>query len=122
MSEVLSSGVALRNVSRTFGDRRVLSDIDLEIEEGEFLVIVGASGCGKSTLLKIIAGLDRGAEGEVHIEENRSIVFQDARLLPWKLVWENVVLGLRGDRREFASARWPPWTRSTCCRAPTPGR
>lgn len=101
MPNLASSGVALRNVSRTFGTRRVLSDIDLEIGEGEFLVIVGASGCGKSTLLKIIAGLDRGAEGEIRIEENRSIVFQDSRLLPWKLVWENVVLGLRGNRAEL---------------------
>ncbi|MGB3503468.1 MAG: ABC transporter ATP-binding protein [Mesorhizobium sp.] len=95
------SGISLRNVSRTFGERRVLSDIDLDIRKGEFLVIVGASGCGKSTLLKIIAGLDRGAEGDIHVENNRSIVFQDARLLPWKPVWQNVVLGLHGNTDEL---------------------
>lgn len=101
MSQSASPAIALRNVSRTFGDRRVLADIDLDIRKGEFLVIVGASGCGKSTLLKIVAGLDHGAEGDIQIDHNRSIVFQDARLLPWKLVWQNVVLGLHGAKEEL---------------------
>lgn len=100
--------VELKGVGRTFGGRRVLSDIDLAIDPGEFVVLVGASGCGKSTLLKIIGGLDDGAEGQVSVAPRQATVFQDARLLPWKRVWENVVLGLRGfpagKRRQEALA------------------
>jgi len=88
--------VRLRGVGRVFEGRRVLSDVDLTIAQGEFVVIVGKSGCGKSTLLKIVGGLDEGAEGAVEVVENHAIVFQDPRLLPWKPVWRNVILGIDG--------------------------
>ncbi|CAH1656045.1 MULTISPECIES: ABC transporter ATP-binding protein [unclassified Chelatococcus] len=93
--------VSLRHVSRVFDGRRVLNDISLDIVAGEFVVLVGKSGCGKSTLLKIVAGLDHGAEGELSIPGRRSIVFQDARLLPWKRVWENVAFGLDGPKKHL---------------------
>ncbi len=89
--------VSLAGVSRTFGARTVLHDIDLTIAEGEFVVLVGRSGCGKSTLLRIVGDLDRGAEGRIDVTGPRAIVFQDARLLPWKKVWQNVVFGIEAS-------------------------
>lgn len=106
MSQRLAA-VHLRNVGRVFDGRRVLADVDLTIRQGEFVVLVGRSGSGKSTLLKIVGGLDAGAEGTIDVTCNQAIVFQDARLLPWKRVWKNVILGLRGSAgslRERAQA------------------
>ena len=93
--------VRLRGVGRTFGSRTVLDGVDLTVARNEFVVLVGASGCGKSTLLRIVAGLDDGATGEVDVTGEHGIVFQDARLLPWRPVWRNVVFGLRGPRAEL---------------------
>lgn len=90
--------VSVRNLVRGFGSRTVLSGLDLEIEAGEFVALLGRSGSGKSTLLRALAGLDRDVVGSGHLEvpENSSVVFQDARLLPWQRVLTNVVLGLHG--------------------------
>ena len=94
--------VAARGLRRAFGDREVLRRIDIELRPGEFVALLGRSGSGKTTLLRILAGLDAGAEGDAYVPERRSVVFQDARLLPWATVLDNVVLGLRGghDDRE----------------------
>jgi sulfonate transport system ATP-binding protein len=93
-------GLRLRALSKAFSGRTVLHDIDLDIEPGEFVAIVGRSGCGKSTLLRLVAQLDGASGGEVLYEHEGSgepeirIMFQDARLLPWKRVQANVALGL----------------------------
>ncbi|MRT27231.1 ATP-binding cassette domain-containing protein [Herbaspirillum sp. CAH-3] len=93
-------GLRLRALSKSFNGRTVLHDIDLDIEPGEFVAIVGRSGCGKSTLLRLVAQLDGASGGEVLYEHEGSgepeirIMFQDARLLPWKRVQANVALGL----------------------------
>ncbi len=93
-------GLRLRALSKSFSGRTVLHDIDLDIEPGEFVAIVGRSGCGKSTLLRLVAQLDGASGGEVLYEHEGSgepeirIMFQDARLLPWKRVQANVALGL----------------------------
>ncbi|AWJ83666.1 sulfonate ABC transporter ATP-binding protein [Azospirillum sp. TSH58] len=96
----------LRAVGKTYAvDGRpltVLQDIDLRIEPGEFLAIVGASGCGKSTLLRLIIGLDDGYDGDILLDGRRitgpglerGIVFQEHRLFPWLTVEENVGIGL----------------------------
>ncbi len=82
---------------------KVLNDINLEINKGEFITIVGHSGCGKSTLLKIICGLVKYEDG--YVERNGAkvdgpgpmcgMVFQDHRLLPWLKISENVEFGLK---------------------------
>ena len=90
------SAVSVRGLTRTFGDRTVLHGIDLAVDPGQFLVVVGKSGCGKSTLLRAIGGLDDGYEGHLDVDGQVAFGFQDARLLPWARVWENVVFGLRG--------------------------
>lgn len=97
--------VRLRHFSRAFGDTRVLTDLDLDIAPGEFVALLGRSGSGKTTLLRTLAGLDSAEGQDVRVPGSRAVVFQDARLLPWKRVWRNVVLGLRGgDGRARAEA------------------
>jgi sulfonate transport system ATP-binding protein len=88
--------VRVRALERTFGARAVLAGVDLEIARGEFVALLGRSGSGKSTLLRAIAMLDRGVSGsgELEVAEHRAVVFQDARLLPWLRVLDNVTLGL----------------------------
>lgn len=90
----IAAGV--HNVRRRFGSHEVLRGIDLQIAPGEFVALLGRSGCGKSTLLRVIAGLDTGAQGEVVGGREPAVVFQEPRLLPWRSVIDNVMLGLRG--------------------------
>ncbi|MFO6451405.1 MULTISPECIES: ABC transporter ATP-binding protein [unclassified Aeromicrobium] len=90
--------VRLSGVDKRFGDRVILDGVDLTIRRGEFVALLGASGSGKTTLLRILASLDRATEGELEVSPQRSVVFQDARLLPFHKVWRNVRLGLRRDR------------------------
>jgi len=96
-------GLSLKHIDRSFGDNSVLRGIDLEIEPGSFVAIIGKSGCGKSTLLRILMGLDQPNAGrlEFHGADGRPadpsarIVFQEPRLLPWATVLDNVAVGLR---------------------------
>ncbi|WP_046733796.1 ABC transporter ATP-binding protein [Streptomyces humi] len=90
--------VRLRGLTRSFGGRTVLDGIDLDLPAGQFTALLGHSGSGKSTLLRAVAGLDQGVagSGELSAPERVSVVFQDSRLLPWRRVLENVVLGLDG--------------------------
>lgn len=81
----------------------VLKDINMHIEEGEFVCVVGASGSGKSTLLRLIAGLDRPTAGEIRVDgvrvigpgSDRGMVFQSYTLYPWMTVADNVGFGLK---------------------------
>ena len=83
----------------------MLDRLDLSVGAGEFLALLGRSGSGKTTLLRTLAGLDPVEEGTVLVPRNVAVVFQEARLLPWRRVWENVTLGLPGsDARDRAVA------------------
>ncbi|MGW2256342.1 ABC transporter ATP-binding protein [Streptomyces sp. NPDC001780] len=94
--------VRIGNLVRSFGERRILDGLDLTIAPGEFVALLGRSGSGKSTLLRALARLDHdvAGSGELAAPDNLSVVFQDARLLPWKRVLDNVVLGLTGPYAE----------------------
>jgi sulfonate transport system ATP-binding protein len=87
--------VRIAGLTRSFGARTVLDDVDLEIQPGQFVALLGQSGSGKSTLLRALAGLDHEVTGtgELRTPERVSVVFQDSRLLPWKRILHNVVLG-----------------------------
>ncbi|MFD7922656.1 ABC transporter ATP-binding protein [Streptomyces sp. NPDC059740] len=88
--------VVVRGLSRRFEGRTVIGGLDLTVRDGEFVALLGRSGCGKSTLLRILAGLDRDIAGEVRVPVERAVAFQAPRLMPWKRVWRNVLLGLPG--------------------------
>ncbi|TIV54851.1 MAG: ATP-binding cassette domain-containing protein, partial [Mesorhizobium sp.] len=95
----------------SFGERCVLSELDLTIPAGQLLAIVGRSGCGKSTLLRLIAGLDRPTSGTIAVggakveslQSNVRLLFQDARLLPWHRVLGNVGIARTKGWRETAA-------------------
>lgn len=97
--------VALSGVSKHYGARTVLEQIDLQVEHGQFLVIVGASGSGKTTLLRLLAHLEIPSGGQLYVDPRYAVGFQDARLLPWLRVDDNIVFGVpgrRSDRRHLA--------------------
>lgn len=88
--------VRVRDFTRRFGQTVVLNDLNIDIGRGEFVALLGRSGSGKTTLLRTLAGLDSAGGQDVTTPATRAVVFQDARLLPWKRVWRNVALGLSG--------------------------
>ncbi|EAR51366.1 hypothetical protein OG2516_15419 [Oceanicola granulosus HTCC2516] len=96
----------LQNISKSFGQAKVLHDIDLAIRDREFVVFVGPSGCGKSTLLRIVAGLEEATQGRIVIggkdvsrahplDRGISMVFQSYALYPHLSVFENIAFPLR---------------------------
>ena len=101
-------GLHVVDLSKSFPGRRghepvlALDGIDLHVDAGELVCIVGASGCGKSTLLNIVGGLDTATSGEVRIDgdlvvgpgPDRGMVFQGYSLFPWRSVEQNVAFGL----------------------------
>lgn len=102
--------LSLKNVSKVYDNGvRAVSDVDLDVESGEFIVLVGPSGCGKSTLLRIVAGLETVSKGEVWIggklvndvpakDRDIAMVFQNYALYPHMTVYENMAFGLRMRR------------------------
>ena len=97
MSQPLQPGVPirLRSIDKHFSGRVIFRSLDLELESGDFVSLVGASGCGKSTLLRIIGGLEAADAGDVDVLRNgTAFVFQDASLLPWRTAAQNVSLTL----------------------------
>jgi multiple sugar transport system ATP-binding protein len=97
--------LSIRNVRKTFGQIEILKGIDIEIEAGEFLILVGPSGCGKSTLLNMIAGLDVPSSGSIHIgdrdvthvpskDRDIAMVFQSYALYPNMNVAQNIAFAL----------------------------
>jgi len=112
------ASVSLRKLEKSYGAFRVVKAIDLEIMDGEFVVLVGPSGCGKSTTLRMIAGLERISGGEIRIgdrivndlpprERDIAMVFQDYALYPHKTVRENMGFSLkvRGANAADADAK-----------------
>ena len=100
------SKVTLKNVTKIYDKKKVIDNIDLEIKDKEFVVLVGASGCGKSTLLRMIAGLEEITDGEIYIGDKKvndvhpkdrdiAFVFQSYALYPHMTVRENIAFGLK---------------------------
>ncbi|MBB6173127.1 sulfonate transport system ATP-binding protein [Nocardiopsis mwathae] len=88
-----AASVRVRGLEKTFDGDHVLRGLDLDLAPGEFTALLGRSGSGKSTLLRVLAGLDGEHAGEVATGGGVAVAFQEPRLLPWKKVWANVVLG-----------------------------
>jgi sulfonate transport system ATP-binding protein len=111
---VIGAEIMIEQLHKFYGSVKVLEDLDLHIQPGEFLAIVGRSGCGKSTLLRLIADLEQQSYGEIkfksarHIREGITsddirVMFQDPRLLPWRSIEQNVQLGLGKEQHAKAS-------------------
>jgi sulfonate transport system ATP-binding protein len=95
---------ALSGVTKTFGTRTVLDGIDLRVRKGEFVALLGASGSGKTTLLRILSSLDMASSGTLLVTQNRSVVFQEPRLMPFMRVEANVTFGLSRQQRRQVDA------------------
>lgn len=100
------SGLALRNIGKSFKNVEVIKEINLEIADGEFIVLVGPSGCGKSTILRMVAGLEEPSRGQIIIggrdvtrlepkDRDIAMVFQDYALYPHMTIAENIAFGLK---------------------------
>jgi len=105
--------IELKNIKKAFGQQTVLPDVNLQIENGEFIVFVGPSGCGKSTLLRLIAGLEEPTAGHILIDgqdvtnvapakRKLSMVFQSYALYPHMTVYQNIAFPLKmaGEKRD----------------------
>lgn len=103
------ASVNLSNISKSYGDTKIIEGLDLDIKDNEFLVLVGPSGCGKSTLLRMIAGLEDVTDGELSIgdrvvntlepkDRNIAMVFQNYALYPHMNVYKNISFGLRARK------------------------
>lgn len=89
-----SWAVQVRGLVRRYADRAVIKHLNLDIQRGEFVALLGESGCGKTTLLRALAGLDSVDAGQIVGASRPAVVFQEHRLLPWDSLWRNVSLGL----------------------------
>ena len=111
--------IELRQVAKCYhgqnGDTPALADVNLTVQDGEFVVVVGPSGCGKTTLLGLVAGFERPSGGMLTMDgqpilgpsHQRAVVFQQPTLYPWLTVRQNIGLGLKlrgtpGDRTRLA--------------------
>jgi NitT/TauT family transport system ATP-binding protein len=94
--------IRIRDLLKTFGTLTAIDHVSVDIEPGEFFMIVGPSGCGKTTLLRILAGLETATSGAIEIDTpanserpENSMVFQGESIFPWMTVWNNAAYGLR---------------------------
>jgi len=108
--------VSLRSLTKEFDETVAVSDLDLVIGDGEFVVLVGPSGSGKTTALRLIAGLERPTRGSIHIgdrdvtdvpprDRDIAMVFQNYALYPHMTVYENMAFGLRARRHSRQEIR-----------------
>ena len=103
----MSSAISFNQVTKVFPPKTTaLDSVDLEVKEGEFMVVVGPSGCGKSTLLRLIAGLNEPSSGQIlingkdakfmePIQRDVGMVFQNYALFPHLSVFDNIAYGLK---------------------------
>lgn len=107
----MESQISLKNLGKSFGNKRIFSNLNLEIPAGEITVLVGPNGCGKSTLLQILSGLLSADEGEYFIRKFNPLSFsylmQNYRstLMPWLTNQENILLPLRLQKKQTATIK-----------------
>lgn len=105
----MNTMISIKNINKTYKNVTALHDVSLDINQGEFIALVGMSGGGKSTLLRLIAGLEQPTSGSVTIDQASSkslmrVMFQEDRLLPWMSVLDNLSFGSK-DKNTKAHAK-----------------
>ena len=98
---VRSAEIAVRDVTKSYGDVAVVEDCSFTIESGRLTVMIGPSGCGKSTLIRLLAGFDKPTRGTISSNgkpisgpgRDRLVVFQETALFPWMTTWTNILYG-----------------------------
>ena len=118
------SRIELKNINKYYGSNRVLKDVNLTIEDGEFMTLLGPSGCGKTTTLRVIAGLEKPQSGIITMDgrvivngeelffespakRGLNLVFQSYALWPHMTVFDNVAFGLKVAKKEQAGDQHP---------------
>src|ERR1700735_2265526 len=105
------SNVVLEKVGRNFGEFAAVSEVDLRVNQGEFVTLLGPSGCGKTTTLRMVAGLEQNTGGRISIDNEHprrrrlGMVFQSYAIWPHMTVFENVAYPLRVRRLSAADIR-----------------
>jgi multiple sugar transport system ATP-binding protein len=112
------ASLQLKQLVKSFGETKVIHGVDLQVDDGEFVVFVGPSGCGKSTLLRLICGLEEATSGDILLDGQRvndvraadrglAMVFQSYALYPHMTVFQNMAFGLQniGTSREEVQAK-----------------
>lgn len=103
------NSIVFENVCKSYGDAKIVKSLNLEIKEGERLILLGPSGCGKTTTLRMIAGLEDITSGQLKMggrvvndiapgERNIAMVFQSYALFPHLSVWDNITFGLHNPK------------------------
>ena len=103
------SKIIIKNLEKSFGDNKIINDFNINIADGEFIVLVGPSGCGKSTLLRMVSGLESIDQGEIYLDTKLinnlipskreiAMVFQSYALYPHMSVFENMSFGLKMEK------------------------
>ncbi|MFA6236847.1 MAG: ABC transporter ATP-binding protein [Bacteriovorax sp.] len=104
----MNKTISIQNLNFSYGQKNMIfTDLNLEINNGEFVCIIGPSGCGKSTLLHLLAGFIKNKSGNICTTHRKSVVFQKHNLFPWKTVLQNIMLGLttKGSSQTMAKTR-----------------
>lgn len=100
--------LTINNVSKSFytklGELEVINNLNLELNSGEIIAIIGPSGSGKSTILNLISGLLKPNEGKINVYGNLGYMFQKDQLFEWRTVWKNILIGLE-IRRQITEER-----------------
>lgn len=114
-SNEIKTKIKVQNIDFSYdATTKILNNIQLEVQEGEFLVFMGPSGCGKSTLLRMMAGLEPFSNGDIEINGKSvkethpdcGVVFQDYSLFPWLTAQANVMLALKQRNKKMPKKNW----------------
>ncbi len=94
--------IELKNVSFSYGEREILRDFNLKVENGKCICLKGHSGCGKTTVLRLLLGLESPTSGQIAKPQNPAVVFQEDRLISSLSLKKNILLPLPKEKYEFA--------------------
>ncbi len=95
--------IKIDNITKKYGEKNILNNFELKIDEREFVSILGPSGCGKTTIINLIAGFEEPNFGEITVDNKKTknesgVIFQEFSIFPWRNVLENILLGFENNK------------------------